>query len=74
MNSGNKEDGDKSNNDDYDQFNFQRGAAETIIVKSTLEKKVANADDYLAQQTEGNKIYTDQIKELIQKNEALQSE
>ena len=57
--------GNNNENDDYDKFNFTREAAETIIVKSTLEKKVANADDYLEQQTKGNKIYTDQIKELI---------
>ena len=52
-------------NDDYDKFNFKREPGETVIVKSTLEKRVANADDYLEQQTKGNKIYTDQIKELI---------
>ena len=39
--------GNNNENDDYDKFNFKRGAAETIIVKSPLEKKVANADDYL---------------------------
>jgi hypothetical protein len=44
MNSNNNDE-----NDDYDKFNFKREAAETIIVKSTLEKKVANADDYLEQ-------------------------
>lgn len=65
MNSNNKEDDEKSSNDDYDQFNFQRGAAETIIVRSTLDKQAANSVDQLAQQSRDAKIYTDQIKELI---------